>query len=65
MGYHFMKTAIDLKEYLSQNSLTDVFDEPVKVLIQTGDNSYVHCTTCTMAYVWSGESEAQKCLIIG
>jgi hypothetical protein len=60
-----MKTAIDLKEYLSQNSLTDVFEEPVKVLIQMEDDTYKHCTICTMAYVWSGESEAQKCLIIG
>jgi hypothetical protein len=61
-----MKTAIDIKEYLeSQKSLTDVHDEPIKVLIKTEGDTYIHCTECTMSYVWSSENEAQKCLIIG
>ena len=60
-----MKSAIDLKEYLEgQKSLTDVFDEPIKVLIKTEDDTYRHCTLCTISYVWSGKNEAQKCLIL-
>jgi hypothetical protein len=69
-----MKTAIDIKEYLeSQTSLTDVFDDRIKVLIriEAGDeggnltDTYKECEICSMAYISFNDEEPRKYLMIG
>lgn len=65
--------AIALKEYLNSKSLTDVYDEPIKIYLRTeeGDtggnltDTYKRCTMFSLAYMSVDETGPQKVLIIG
>jgi predicted NodU family carbamoyl transferase len=57
-------TLSDLLETIKGKSLTDIYDEPIKILIRTKEDEYKLCTLASFGYASSGDEEMTKYFLI-